>query len=82
MARYRIRYVSYAAEQLSQLPRSLSTAFGARIEDLKRGPYLAGDYDKRTGSYSTTFGEAGIILYIVSDEIVTGTIIRVNWVKW
>jgi mRNA-degrading endonuclease RelE of RelBE toxin-antitoxin system len=82
MARYRVRYVSYAAEQMSQLPRSLRTAFDARVEDLKRDPYVAGDYDERTGSYSTTFGEAGIILYTVSDEIVTVTIIRVNWVKW
>lgn len=82
MARYRVRYVSYAAEQLSQLPRSLRTAFDARVEDLKDDPYVAGDYDEATGSYSTTFGEAGIILYTVSDEIVTVTIIRVNWVKW
>jgi hypothetical protein len=57
MARYRVRYVSYAAEQLSQLPRSLRTAFDARAEDLKQDPYVAGDYDKRTGSHSTTFGE-------------------------
>ena len=82
MARYRVRYVSYAAEQLSQLPRSLRTAFDVEAEDLKRDPYVAGDYDEHTGSYSTTFGATGIILYTVSDEIVTVTIIRINWVKW
>ncbi len=82
MPRYRVRYASYANEQLSQLPHSLRTAFDARVEDLTHDPYRAGDYDQRTGSYSTTFGEAGIILYTVSDEIATVTIIRVNWVKW
>ncbi len=44
MARYRVRYVSYAAEQLSQLPRSFRITFEARVEDLKRDPYVAGDY--------------------------------------
>lgn len=82
MTWYRVRSASYAAEQLSQLPRSLRTAFDAKIADLKRDPYVAGDYNERTGSYSTTFGEMGIILYTVSDEITTVTIIRVNWVKW
>lgn len=82
MARYRVRYVSYAAEQLDQLPPSLRTGFDARVDDLTHDPSLAGDYDQRTGSYSTTFGEAGIILYTISDEIATVTIIRVNWVKW
>ncbi|MGH3823369.1 MAG: type II toxin-antitoxin system RelE family toxin [Pseudonocardiaceae bacterium] len=81
MARYRIRYVSYADEQLNQLPRELRPAFDARVEDLKNDPYVVGDYDERTGSYSTTFPEMGIILYVVSDKIGTVTIIRVNWVK-
>jgi hypothetical protein len=82
MARSRVRYVSCTDEQLSQLPHSLRTAFDAKVEDLTRDPYVTGDYNESIGSYSTTFGEAGIILYTVSDEIVTVTIIRVNWVKW
>jgi hypothetical protein len=82
MARYRVRYVSYADERLSRLSHSVRTAFDARVEDLKDDPYVAGDYNESIGSYSTTFGEAGIILHTVSDEIVTVTIIRVNWVKW
>ncbi len=82
MARYRVRYVSYAAEQLNQLLRSWRTSFDARVDDLKCDPYVAGDYDERAGSYSTTFGAVGIILYVVSDEIAAMTILRVNWVKW
>lgn len=57
MARYRVRYGDVAEEQRSQLPHSVRTVFEARIEDLRRDPYLVGDYDKRQGWYSTTFGE-------------------------
>lgn len=85
MGPYRVRYVSYAAEQLRQLSQSVRLAFDARVQDLEREPYVAGDFDERTGSYSTTFSgseETGIVLYTVSDKITTVTMIRVNWVKW
>jgi hypothetical protein len=81
MARYQVRYVTYAEEQLRQLPASLCPAFDARLEDLKDDPYSVGDRspeDKR--SYTTTFGKPGIIQYVVSDEILMVTVIRVNWV--
>ena len=81
MSRYRVRNVSYADEQLCQLPRSSRTAFDARVEDLKDDPYAIGDPNEDVpGSYSTTFGEAGIILYMISDKIATATVLRVNWV--
>ena len=76
MGRYRVRYVSYSNEQLSRLPRSLRTAFDARV--LQDDPYVAGDYNEDIGSYSTTFGKPGIILYVVSDEIATVTIVCVK----
>jgi hypothetical protein len=83
MARYRIRYVTYADEQLSRLSRSLRTEFDARIGELARNLYAVGHYDDRTNSYTTTFGGGtGIILFVASDVIDTVTIIRVNWVKW
>ena len=85
MARYRLRYVTYAAEQRCHMPRSLRAAFDARIEDIERNPYVVGDYNEGVGSYSTTFSggeESGVILYVVSDEIMMVTIFRVNWVKW
>lgn len=83
MARYRVRYADYAAEQLSRLPRSLRTEFDARVDDLARDPYTVGDYDESTTSYTTTFGGGtGIVLFVVSDVIDMVTIIRVNWVKW
>ncbi len=77
-----MRLFSYANEQLSQLPRSLRTAFDARVEDLQDDPYVAGDYNEDIGSYSTTFGKPGSILYVVSDEIDTVTVVRVNWVSF
>jgi mRNA-degrading endonuclease RelE of RelBE toxin-antitoxin system len=80
MVRYLVRNVPYADEQLSQLSRSLRTAFDARVEDLKDDPYAVGDSHEGARSYSTTFGEGGIILYMISDEIATVTILRVNWV--
>ena len=79
MARYQVRYVTYAAEQLNQMPRSLRIAFDARIDDLERAPYIACSYDDGWGSYSTTFGETGIIHYVFSDENAKVTIIRVMW---
>ncbi|MBV8540865.1 MAG: hypothetical protein JO063_13215 [Pseudonocardiales bacterium] len=85
MARYRLRYATYAAEQLRHMPRSLRAAFDVRVEDLERDPYVTGDYNEGVGSYSTTFSggeESGVILYVVSDEIMMVTVLRVNWVKW
>jgi hypothetical protein len=81
MARYQVRNIPYADEQLSQLPRSWRTAFDARVEDLKDDPYAVSDPNEETRSYSTTFSEAGIILYMISDEIAMVTILRVNWVQ-
>jgi hypothetical protein len=81
MARYRVRYGDVAEEQRSQLPHSVRTVFEARIEDLRRDPYLVGDYDKRQGWYSTTFGEMGLIFYVASDKIDTVTVTRVFWLK-
>jgi hypothetical protein len=83
MARYQVRNVPYADEQLSQLPRSWRTAFDARVEDLKDDPYAVGDPNEETRSYFTTFGEEGrgIIQYMISDEITMVTILRVNWVE-
>ncbi|HET9256916.1 MAG TPA: hypothetical protein VFO16_17210 [Pseudonocardiaceae bacterium] len=85
MAQYRVRYVTYAAEQLDQLPRSMRTAFDARVGDLERDPYAVGKYDKRNDNYTTTFGGSGIILYTFSDFYpVSGgtimvTILRITW---
>jgi hypothetical protein len=84
MARYRVRYVSYAAEQLRQMPRSLRAALDAKVDDLERDPYAAGDYDERRCSYSTAFSggdEDGIILYMISEEIDAVTILRFFWAK-
>jgi mRNA-degrading endonuclease RelE of RelBE toxin-antitoxin system len=81
MARYQVRNVPYADEQLSQLPRSWRTAFDARVEDLKDNPYAVGDPHEHTRTYTTTFGEVGIILYMISDEIAMVTVLRVNWVQ-
>jgi hypothetical protein len=83
MARYQVRNVPYADEQLSQLPHSWRTAFDARVEDLKDAPYAVGDPNEETRSCFTTFGEEGrgIIQYMISDEITMVTILRVNWVK-
>ncbi|MGH3764339.1 MAG: hypothetical protein ACRDTX_04205 [Pseudonocardiaceae bacterium] len=85
MARYRVRYVTYATEQLDQLPRSMRTAFDARVGDLERDPYVVGKYDKRKDNYTTTFGGSGIILYTFSDQYTFSdgkamvTILRVTW---
>lgn len=84
MARYRVRYVSYAAEQMGQMPRSLRIALDAKVHDLERDPYVVGDYDERRCSYSATFSgsdEDGIILYMISEEIETVTILRFFWAK-
>ncbi|MDQ2884342.1 MAG: hypothetical protein M3Y48_25190 [Actinomycetota bacterium] len=81
MARYDVRYLTYAAEQLRQLPRSVRTTFDTSVDDLRRDPYLIGVYDKREGCYSTTFDGMGLIFYVVGDEIAMVTITRLFWLK-
>ena len=70
MAQYRVRYVTYAAEQLAQLPRSMRAAFDAKVSDLERDPY--------TGIILYTFSD----LYTVSGGNVMVTILRVTWFEW
>ncbi|MDQ3763513.1 MAG: hypothetical protein M3460_18355 [Actinomycetota bacterium] len=86
MAPYRVRYVTHAAEQRKQVPRSMHTAFDARMEDLERDPYAVGTYDKSEGNYTTTFGETGretgIIVYTASDKIDMVTIVRTLCAEW
>lgn len=85
MARYRVECVTHAADQRDQLTRSARTAFDARVGDLERDPHKVGDYDEREDSYTTTFGETGIILYtfsdlhVLPDGNVRVTILRVTW---
>lgn len=84
MARYQVRYVSYAAEQLCQLPGPLRVAFDVKLDELKRDPYIAGDYHEPSCWYSTSFSsddEDGIIIYMISEEIVTVTLLRIFWIK-
>lgn len=79
LARYQVRYVSHAAEQLRQMPRSLRIVWEAKVEDLERAPDVAGDHDERKYSYTATFSsgnEDGIVLYMISEEIAMVTILR------
>ena len=86
MARYRVRYVTHAAQQRKQLPRSMHTAFDARVKELECDPYAVGTYDKSEGNYTATFGETGretgIIVYTASDKIDMVTVVRILCAEW
>ncbi|MFD5320385.1 hypothetical protein [Streptomyces sp. NPDC127098] len=73
---YDIRYVDVAKRQRNTLPRAARTAYDDMELEIRDDPY-DGAYKGRDGIWWRDFGSGGQIMYLVSDPILTITVLRV-----
>jgi mRNA-degrading endonuclease RelE of RelBE toxin-antitoxin system len=77
--RYTVRFVTYAAQQRDSLPPAGRAALDHRLRELEEDPRQGAEYKTSDVRWSTTFGRWGVILYLISDKIVTVTVLRITW---
>lgn len=78
--RYTVRFVTYAAEQRDSLPPAGRRALDHRVRELEEDPRRDAEYKASDDTWSTSFGEWGAMLYLISDRIITVTVLRITWV--
>ncbi|TDC59510.1 hypothetical protein [Streptomyces hainanensis] len=74
---YDIRYVDVAKRQRDALPRTARAAFDSTVTALRRAPYEFAQKG-RDGIWWRDFGSGGQIMYLISDHIITITVLRVT----
>lgn len=81
MARYGIRYVTFAAEQRDALPSAARRAYDIVINTIAEDPRGHGRRNSDTGSWYAEFGDRheGVVNYVIGDNIITVTVIRITW---
>ncbi len=79
MARYTIRWVTYAEQQRDALPSEGRRELDVLLNRLVDDPYRQSTYDKRTELWRAVFGY-GLLTYSVEDRWVTITVLRVTWI--
>ncbi|AEH08129.1 MULTISPECIES: hypothetical protein [Protofrankia] len=79
MARYTIRWVTYAEQQRDTLPSESRHDLEALLNRLINDPRRQGTYDKRTELWRTVFGY-GLLTYSIEDRWVTITVLRATWI--
>lgn len=80
MARFAIRWVTYAEQQRDVLSPTARGELDRLLDQLTADPYRCGTYSKREDQWSATFGSTGVILYTIEDQWITVTVLRVLWV--
>ncbi|WP_250285311.1 hypothetical protein [Frankia sp. CiP1_Cm_nod2] len=79
MARYTIRWVTYAEQQRDTLPPEGRHELDALLNRLVDDPYRQGTYNKRTELWRAVFGY-GLLTYSIEDRLLTITALRVTWI--
>ncbi|SFC44505.1 type II toxin-antitoxin system RelE family toxin [Streptomyces aidingensis] len=79
MATYEIRFVTEAARQRDSLPASGRKELEKALGEMKRNPFKKGKKGMDEVWY-WDFGRTGQIMYLVSNRIVTVTVLRLTYV--
>lgn len=80
MARYTVRWVTYAEQQADSLTPPARHALDETLAVLRADPRRHGDYSPTRDQWSTHFGDGwGVILYTIEDRWATVTVLRVTW---
>ncbi|MDT0307385.1 hypothetical protein RM780_10465 [Streptomyces sp. DSM 44917] len=74
--RYELRYVQVAEEQLRALPPTARKAVDKELSKIRDDPYRGA----KKGAHGTFWRDfpAGQILYMISDHIITVTVLRIT----
>ena len=74
--RYAVRFVTYAEEQRKALSATAREALELKVRQLEEDPYR--DATHKDGAWTSTFGNGtGIILYVIGEQTVTVTVLRI-----
>lgn len=76
---YTVRLVTHAAQQRDSLPPAGRAALDDRLHELEQDPRHGAEYKASDDRWSTSFGRWGVVLYLISDRIVTVTVLRITW---
>ncbi|MEV1006422.1 hypothetical protein [Streptomyces sp. NPDC049881] len=73
---YEIKYTDVAEQQRKNLPAKARRAFEAVVDDLRRNP-MNGAKKGLHDTWTREFGQAGLIMYMVTEKYVKITVLRV-----
>lgn len=77
---YSVRFVTYALDQWEALSPAGRAAIDVKIRELEEDPFANGQYDQANETWSSSFGDGmGVILYLISEDIVMVTVLRLAW---
>ncbi|NJQ07629.1 type II toxin-antitoxin system RelE family toxin [Streptomyces lonarensis] len=79
MATYEIRFVTEAARQRDSLPAGPRRELEEALKEIQANPFRKGKKGSNEVWYRD-FGSAGQIMYLVSNRIVTVTVLRLTYV--
>lgn len=79
MATYEIRFVTEAARQRDSLPAGARRELEKALKEMKANPFKKGKKGANEVWY-WDFGGTGQIMYLVSNRIVTVTVLRLTYV--
>ncbi|WP_049577638.1 hypothetical protein [Streptomyces sp. SBT349] len=74
---YSIRYVDVAKRQRAGLPPEARTALERILKEMRADPYKAARKG-RDGVWWRDFGPGSQIMYLISDHIITVTVLRIT----
>jgi mRNA-degrading endonuclease RelE of RelBE toxin-antitoxin system len=77
---YTVRFVTHAEEQRRVLPAAAREALDLKVRQLEEDPRR--DATERDGLWSSTFGNGfGIIFYVIGEQTITVTVLRLAWMS-
>ncbi len=79
MARYTIRWVTYAEQQRDTLPAAGRRELDRLLDSLAADPRAPDTYNKDTRLWAAAFGYA-ILIYSIEERWATVTVLRATWV--
>lgn len=79
MARYTVRWLTYAEHQRDTLQSDARRELDALLDRLTADPRRDGSYDKTTEQWTAAFGGYDILLYSIEDRWITITVLRITW---
>ncbi|WP_261566885.1 hypothetical protein [Frankia gtarii] len=81
MARYTVRWLTYAEHQRDNLLPTGRRELNRLLDRLTADPRLQGTCDKNSEQWTVAFGRHGILLYTIEDRWITITVLRVTWLN-
>jgi hypothetical protein len=76
---YEVILVTYAQETAASLPPSGQHAWETKICQLADDPYAQAAYDRQSDTWSSSFGDWGVVQFTAHDALARVVVLRVAW---